>query len=264
MLRRTAYRVLVLYRVCREAAFRARVRRSASRGRVRIAGLDVRVLDPENAAVMATDIFLRRIYDFHAATFDPFVVDAGSNIGLSVLRVKQLYPAARVVGFEPDARTFAVLSENIRANGLADVELVQAAVCAVDGTARFGGAHDYDAALDRFAAAGEASDEVQTVRLRPWLEGPVDLLKLNIEGAEWETLEDCADLLPNVSELIVEYHHEPGLARTLHRILGLLHDAGFEYIVHDFDRHTSPGSHPPFALDPSSRYYVLVYAKRPS
>jgi hypothetical protein len=44
--------------------------------------------------------------------------------------------------------------------------------------------------------------------------------------------------------------------------LGLLHEHGFEYLINDFDSETNGGVQPPFGLDPDSRYFLLIYAKR--
>lgn len=45
---------------------------------------------------------------------------------------------------------------------------------------------------------------------------------MNIEGAEFEVLAESSEHLRMVREMIVEYHHLPGLPRTLHKILTLL------------------------------------------
>jgi hypothetical protein len=100
------------------------------------------------------------------------------------------------------------------------------------------------------------------VRLSSYLDEPVDFLKINIEGAEWEALADSGDRLQLVNEMVIEYHHLPGLPRTLHDILSLLHRQGFEYLVNDFDSETNGGVQPPFRLAPDSRYFLLIYARR--
>jgi len=104
--------------------------------------------------------------------------------------------------------------------------------------------------------------EVSCVRLRSFLTEPVDFLKMNIEGSEWDVLADSEDRLSNVNAMVIEYHHLPGLPRTLHKILELLHRQGFEYLVNDFDLETNPAAEPPFCLNPASRYCLLVYAQR--
>jgi hypothetical protein len=98
--------------------------------------------------------------------------------------------------------------------------------------------------------------------LRDYLAEPVDFLKMNVEGAEYDVLADSADCLRMIREMVVEYHHVPGLPRTLHKILALLDERGFEYLVNDFDPETNGAVEPPFRLRPETRYYLLIYARR--
>ena len=118
------------------------------------------------------------------------------------------------------------------------------------------------------SVAVEATDDswtrydVPTVRLRDLLDEPVDLIKMNIEGAEHEAIAGAADRLRQARELFIEYHHLPGLPRTLHDILAILHDNGFEYLLYDFDRETNPAAQPPFHLSPETRMFLLIYARR--
>jgi hypothetical protein len=81
-----------------------------------------------------------------------------------------------------------------------------------------------------------ASIEVPAVRLREWLTdgAPVDLLKLDIEGAELAVLRDIAACLSRVSRLVVEVHDFDPAKRTLVDVLELLTGAGFEYAIDDF------------------------------
>jgi hypothetical protein len=66
----------------------------------------------------------------------------------------------------------------------------------------------------------------------------------------------------SVGEIIIEYHHLPGLPRTLHEILALLHRNGFEYLVSDFDAGVNPATQPPFRIGAETRYFLLIYARR--
>jgi FkbM family methyltransferase len=230
---------------------------------IQIEGYRVRILDPANAYVMFKDIFQHEIYRFRSATSAPRVIDCGSNIGMSILYFKRIFPEARITGFEADSAVFETLTHNMAQNGIVGVQLIEAAVSTHEGHAIFARRQDYDGSLLYHQRDGvDGTYEVRTLSLRPWLETPVDFLKLNIEGAEHDVLVDVADLLPNVGELVVEYHHEPGLPRTLDRILRLLSEAGFQYLIHDFDARTNAGSHPPFDLKADSRYYLLIYATR--
>jgi len=226
----------------------------------------VQINDPRNFYVLYKDIFIRRIYHFDAGRSDPLILDCGSNIGVAILYFKHLYPEARIIGFEPDTRVFPYLERNIETNGLHGVSLVKAALSAEEGLVDFFSDGKYGSGLaEQLATAGEPGwlrSSVTSVRLRNYLTEPVDFLKMNIEGAEYDVLKDSEELLNRVKEMVIEYHHLPGLPRTLHKILDILDRHGFEYLINDFDLETNGSIAPPFKLTPDSRYFLLIYAKR--
>ncbi|MEX5215242.1 MAG: FkbM family methyltransferase [Nitrospiraceae bacterium] len=225
----------------------------------------VRINDGPNFFMQYKDIFINRIYHFDSTVPDPMIVDCGGNIGMSVLYYKQVYPMARVIVFEPDPLVYGYLQDNMARNRLNDVQLVQAAVAGREGTLAFHSDGKYGSNLVSGTAAlptGWTRQEVPCVRLRGYLTQPIDFVKINIEGAEWETLADCGERLRMVREMVIEYHHLPTLPRTLHRILDLLDRQGFDYLLNDFDSETNGGVQPPFRLAPESQYFLLIYAKR--
>ncbi len=57
------------------------------------------------------------------------------------------------------------------------------------------------------------------------------MLKIDIEGAETQVLEDCADVLHHVERIFVEYHSFSNQPQNLHRLLAVLANAGFRYNV---------------------------------
>jgi FkbM family methyltransferase len=226
----------------------------------------VRVNDAHNFYIQYKDLFIKSLYHFSADRPEPLILDCGSNIGLSILYFKHIYPQARIIGFEPDPEIVPYLEENIVRNKLENVRWVQAAVSRDTGkkilysdgkcgSALAGpGGFDFSEPRRRY--------EVCSVRLRDYLHEQVDFLKMNIEGAEYDVLRDSEDALKQVQEMIIEYHHLPGLPRTLHHILEILHRQGFEYMINDFDSETNGSVDPPFNLVPESRYFLLIYAKR--
>lgn len=226
----------------------------------------VEINDARNFYFLYKDVFVRRIYHFDAVRSDPFILDCGSNIGVSILYYKHLYPKARVVGFEPDARVFPYLEGNMERNRIVGIRLVQAALSSTEGLVDFFSDGKYGSGLAEQVAAGGGPEwiqsQVSSVRLKNYLDEPVDFLKMNIEGAEYEVLKDSEEMLHRVREMVIEYHHLPGLPRTLHKILEILDRQGFDYLINDFDSETNRSVAPPFRLASESRYFLLIYAKK--
>jgi FkbM family methyltransferase len=226
----------------------------------------VKINDGPNFYILYKDVFAERIYHFQSERPDPVILDCGTNIGMSVLYFKQVYPAARIIGFEPDPTVYPLLEHNIKANALGNVRIEQAALGGQVGTLTFWSDGVCGSCADQYRPGdvkeGLTRFDVPCVRLRDYLQEPVDFMKMNIEGAEFEAIADAKDRLRQIREMIIEYHHLPNLRRSLHEILAILHEAGFEYLINDFDRETNPGCGAPFRLTPSSRYYLLIYAKR--
>ncbi len=188
-------------------------------------GYRVEIPDTASFLEMYDEIFVREIFAFRSDRPAPRIIDGGANIGLVTLYYKRTFPDARVVAFEPDNAIYAVLTRNIEHWGLANVELHRAALAAEEKTLRFMSEGSY---AGRVAREGDpVNGTVAAVRLRRWLEKPVDLLKLNIEGAETEVLGDCGDLLRNVRRAIIEYHSFAQEPQELSDLLSILREGGF-------------------------------------
>ena len=211
------------------------------------------------------DIFINHVYDFNPTRPDPRILDCGSNIGMSVLYFKHLYPEARIVGFEPDPSIMTFLRENIDRNGLKDVEIINAALASEPGTITLnsdGGAASHLESYKPDDDATWTTFEVPTVRLSDYLDEPVDFMKMNIEGAEYEVLSECEPRLGQIREMNIEYHRLPGVPCTLHKILELLDRNGFVYVVSDFGLAMYGSTRPPVHLDPQARFWRQIYASR--
>ena len=231
-------------------------------GEYDVRGFRVAYNDGPNMYMLYKDVFVRRIYHFESTRSDPLVLDCGSNIGMTVLYFKYIYPRARIVAFEPDPTILPYLRRNIEQNGLDSVELVPAAVSWEDGSLVLHSDRKYGSSVVADPDGATTATVVETRDLGAYLDQPVDFLKMNIEGAETSVIESVAPKLRAVRELVIEYHHLPTLPRSLHVLLGVLDETGFDYLVNDFDAETNPTAQPPFHLDPGSRYFLLVYARR--
>ena len=81
---------------------------------------------------------------------------------------------------------------------------------------------------------------VETVRLADYLTQKTDMLKLDIEGAEYTVLKDCSHLLKHVENLFVEYHSYINKEQHLDDILHILKSNGFRYHLKESYSRKSP------------------------
>lgn len=144
------------------------------------------------------EIFVDRCYDLILDQPAPVIVDIGANSGLFALRLKQLYPSAKIACFEPFPPNFAQLENTIAVNRLDGVTPLQKAVGARPGRAKLFihkrniGGHSF------YAAEAHNTDhvDVEVIDL-PSILGDlrqeVDLLKLDCEGAEFDILMNLAE-----------------------------------------------------------------------
>lgn len=177
------------------------------------------------------EIFHDDKYRFVANGPCPVILDCGSNIGLSVIYFKHLWPEAIIHAFEPDPDLFNILQFNVESFACRDVTLNNAALWVENAEVDF---YSEGGFSGRISVDGQGERErVRCVRLRDLLETKVDFLKLDIEGAEVEVIADCSDRLHNVKHIFIEYHSQVGRKQQLDVILKALTDAGFRYQIKD-------------------------------
>lgn len=193
------------------------------------------------------ELFLEHVYALsRPGRPDLRILDCGSNIGMSVLYFKWMYPLARITCFEPNPEACTYLERNIAQNKLADVSVHQAAVSGTAGTLLLQTESvtkaSPGASLFRTKYAGEAPPiEVPVVTLSSFVTEPIDLLKLDVEGAEGAVIEELAQsgALARISEYWIEYHFDAVPAPySLEGIMETLTGAGFT--VRRVDSHASP------------------------
>lgn len=211
-----------------------------NRQQERFLGYRVRFFDYGEFVSQFRDFFLERWLYFTAGTPRPLIIDCGGHIGMPVLFFKYLYPDAEVWSFEPDDRAFAIMRDNVEANSLSDVHLVRAAICDRDGSTAFYARNDRTSSVGSSifqAQVGVQGHEsrvasVPCQRLSPYVNRSVAFLKMNIEGAEYEVINDIASRLGHVSELLISSHvSSRDDASKLRQMLDLLDRAGFGYTL---------------------------------
>ena len=206
-------------------------------GTIRMMDYDLRYSDLLSFCFQWQDIFVKRVLAFESdSPTPPRILDCGANVGLASLFFRRLFPDARITAFEADPSVFGMLDANLKANGADRVTARHAALWTSTGSLTFrceGSDSGMIASLP--GAVDGTSTTVPSLRLRDLLaEGPVDLLKLDIEGAEDAVLADCESELHRVKALVMDLHEFDPAARQAPRVLERLTRAGFTYAIDGF------------------------------
>lgn len=185
-------------------------------------GREIKIVDSASFLFIYKEIFEKEIFKFNTNETAPFIIDGGANIGLATIYFKQLYPHARIVAFEPDPKIFKVLQQNIASFQLKDITLVNKALSDKESFVNFY-SEGADGGRINLAGDGENIIHVPTMSLREYLDkGTVDFLKLDIEGAEIDVMQDIKGHLSDVKRLFVEYHSFIDAPQRLNEIFDIL------------------------------------------
>jgi FkbM family methyltransferase len=194
---------------------------------VQLLGKPFQIADSISFYASYREIFINEIYRFHSPHSAPLIVDCGANCGVSVIYFKSLFPEAKIIAVEADPEIFALLKWNVASHGLTNVTLINQAIAVGTEQVTF---HREGADAGRIHHLSSAKERitVRAISLDQLLAEPVDLLKVDIEGAETDALLAC-QRLNTVSQLMVEYHSFADAPQSLHEVLDRLAGAGFRY-----------------------------------
>jgi FkbM family methyltransferase len=199
-------------------------------GAVDVAGREIRFVDAPSFLSAWDEIFVNRIYDIGECGYPPRLIDVGANIGLAALYWKQRYDRFTYLGFEPDPDIAAVCRRNLAAWEVGG-ELIECAVTGAGTSVSFERDHA-DGGRVAPGGGGPSGLTVAARRLSQYLDDPVDLLKIDIEGSEREVLEEIAAKLGRVRRVFVEVHSRSGAPQPTAAVLAVLQTAGFRCYLH--------------------------------
>jgi len=200
----------------------------------KIQGYEIGYTNKEEFNILKDEIFNKEIYN---VTINPGVIfDLGAHIGLSILYFKIKYPNSKIVAFEPNSNIFPILQENVECNNLTDVELHNIALGNKDEVRTFyidnsGNDSFSTGSFNKNAWNGTQKSigvSVKCEQLSKYINEDVDILKMDIEGAETEVLKELVenDKLKHVKNILIEYH--PINNGNSKNIVKLLNENGFE------------------------------------
>jgi FkbM family methyltransferase len=150
------------------------------------------------------------------------IVDLGAHIGLASLWLASRYRPSKIIAVEPSPDNARLARENFARNGIA-AELIEAAVGATDGEGWF-----QEGPQSNLGRLGKSGHRVRTISVATLLERvgsgvDVDVLKLDVEGAEVELLAGSSAWLERVRLVVAELHAAPS---ELEAIASTLRQAG--------------------------------------
>ena len=173
-------------------------------------------------------MFVEREYEIALSAAPRIIVDAGANVGFSAIFFAKQYPGARIVALEPERSNFEVLSRNLA--GYQNVEAIAEALwCEVarlqlfdPGNGRAGLQKDGFQTFSEDTGLAVSSGTVPAVDLDTLMARAdidfIDLLKIDIEGAEREVFNRGGKWLDRVGAMTVELHDRmrPGCSRAFY------------------------------------------------
>lgn len=202
------------------------------------------VVDRWEDLYILNEVFVTGVYRAVTPAPPTLVIDIGSNAGMAAIFLAQLYPAARVVGFEPVQPTRDRARRNLALNSnLADrITIHDYGLAGADGTHSIeysdetpgrSGVFSHpldghpDTSITHVTIALKDAATILGGLLRDGVDSSV-FAKIDCEGGEYEIVRRLADsgILPRLSVIVAEWHrrvssHDPA------ELVQTLSDAGF-------------------------------------
>ncbi|RNC86884.1 MAG: FkbM family methyltransferase [Winogradskyella sp.] len=159
-------------------------------------------------------IFHNNEYDIQFDFNPRVIIDAGANIGLASLYFSKRYPEAKIFAIEPEVSNYAKLKETV--DGYQNIKPILAALHHTEGEIL----EVFDQGVGHWGFATRKSDDttinntastIDTISIPSLINkcelDIIDVLKIDIEGAEVEVFEKYFEnWLPKVRCIIIEFH----------------------------------------------------------
>lgn len=205
------------------------LRRPKSRpGEVTWRGHRLRYADGPSLYYQLAEIYLQGVYDFETANPTPRILDVGGNMGIAALRFREMHPQASITTFEADPHIAQILQDNLTRAGDHRTAVVAAAAWVRTGEIGFNATGD-----DSGNIQADLPTKLPCVDILDYFDAPIDFLKLDVEGAEYDLLAHLQNhgALAEVRQMFLELHHWPANPEPprFQEILATLTAAGFSY-----------------------------------
>ncbi|MDA0708416.1 MAG: FkbM family methyltransferase [Proteobacteria bacterium] len=158
-------------------------------------------------------IFVNQEYNFETTTIPKVIVDAGANVGLTSIYFANKYPNAKIIAIEPEKSNYEMLIKNVSSytniialnvalwNQNEEIELVDPGLGKWGFMTQNSETDDDHGILSHKVKAMTVDQIMKDHNLER-----INILKIDIEGAEKEVFADTSLWLEKVDALIVELH----------------------------------------------------------
>ena len=173
------------------------------------------------------------------------VIDIGANLGyFTVIAASKVGPSGKVFSYEPDSHNFNLLEKNIAINGFKNVVAILVALSDRVGRRElfFGDNQTTHSFGDKMGAGQSESVVTDTLdnSLKAFGHPRIDIIKMDIEGAEPIALEGMGGTIARNLSLIIIFEFHPKAIRRLNhsplRFLERFKELGFSLSLIDEDR----------------------------
>jgi FkbM family methyltransferase len=181
----------------------------------------VRIRVQTSDVIVLRQVLLNREYELPVGVVPSVIIDAGANIGMTSVFFANRYPSARILSIEPEISNFKMLVKNTSAyKSVIPIHGAlwgRATSVAVRGVAEF--SHWGVRVSEESSTVSAPAFTVSDLMGRYGIEF-IDILKLDIEGAELEVFETSDSWIGRVGMLAVETHDRfrPGCSRAFERV----------------------------------------------
>jgi FkbM family methyltransferase len=151
-------------------------------------------------------VMVSKEYDLALPDNPAFIIDGGANIGLTSMYLSHKYPHATIVSIEPDEKNFLQLKKNTA--GYLNIQPLKKALWGKEENVYISNSNSADSHTVNNNDKGVVTETVTVSSLlNEYKYGIVDLLKMDVEGAEKEIFETLPlDWLSKVKVLAIEVH----------------------------------------------------------
>jgi len=172
------------------------------------------------------------------------ILDIGAHIGMFSLYASTLNPEIKIIALEPEPDNFELLKENLKTNHCKNVITKQVALTHTQET-KTNLYISKDTHTHSIVSKTDSSIEVNTTTLGKLITQnkleKISLLKMDIEGAEFEIIKNLSDETWNkIQYLVIEYHPAPRWVQSKpeHYLNELIRTKGFstEHFPNHFDK----------------------------